>query len=110
MSTFNPQPDLTATEELVAYLDGELSFEASRRVEQRLATGAAFPRQLNDLDEAWSALDALPSTVVDDDFTRTTIEMVSVAAARDRGAEAVARLAGHRRERGGGGGPGARGA
>ena len=82
-STSDSQSDLLINEELVAYLDGELSPEESRRVEERLATDADYRQQLRDLDQAWEALDALPATNVDDNFARTTIEMVAVAAQRD---------------------------
>jgi hypothetical protein len=70
-------------EELVAYLDGELAPDASRRIEQRLASDPDFRQQLRELDQAWEALDALPRASVDDDFARTTIEMVALAAQRD---------------------------
>jgi hypothetical protein len=83
MSTSDSQPDLLVNEELVAYLDGELSPEESRRVEERLALDADYRQRLRDFDQAWEALDALPATNVDDHFARTTIEMVAVAAQRD---------------------------
>ena len=83
MSTSDLQPDDARTEELVAYLDGELPDEAARLVEQRLATDDDYRRQLGELDQAWSALEALPTPTVDDKFARTTIEMVALAAQRD---------------------------
>ena len=67
----------------MAYLDGELSAEECRRVEQRLANDADYRRRLTELEQAWSALEALPPTKVDDDFARTTIEMVDRAAEGD---------------------------
>jgi hypothetical protein len=79
-------------EELVAYLDGELPPDECRRVEERLATDAGYRQQLRDLDQAWEALESLPATSADDNFARTTIEMVTVAAEReacDRAAEAA---------------------
>ena len=79
----HPQPDTPDTDELVAYLDGELSADECRRVERRLASDADYRRRLTELEQAWSALEALPPTMVDDDFARTTIEMVAVAAERD---------------------------
>jgi hypothetical protein len=48
-----------------------------------LAADAAYRAQLHGLDRAWAALDALPSTRAGDDFARTTMEMVSVAAHSD---------------------------
>ena len=77
----NPNRPLpTPPEELVAYLDGELSPDECRRVEERLAGDADYRQQLRDLDQAWEALDALPAASAGDDFARTTIEMVTVAA------------------------------
>jgi hypothetical protein len=67
----------------VAYLDGELPPEECRRVEERLASDADYRQQLRDLDQAWEALESLPSTNADDNFARTTIEMVTVAAERE---------------------------
>jgi hypothetical protein len=97
MSTSRLQPGTPETDELVAYLDGELSAEDCRRVERRLASDSDYRRQLSDLEQAWSALEALPQTVVDDDFARTTIEMVTVAAERDRSETSVSRAAASRR-------------
>jgi hypothetical protein len=96
--TSDSQSDLLANEELVAYLDGELAPEESRRVEERLANDAEYRQQLRDLDQAWEALDALPATQVDDDFARTTIEMVTVAAQRDA-AQRTAQVASSNRSR-----------
>jgi hypothetical protein len=83
MSESDPQPDNNRTAELVAYLDGELSGEAARQVEKRLATDEDYRHELGELDQAWSALDALPTATVDDKFARTTIEMVALAAQKD---------------------------
>jgi len=77
-------------EEMVAYLDGELSPEASLRVEQRLAADENYRRRLQRLDRAWNALDELPLTTVDDRFSRTTMTMVVDAAAHDLQAKTVA--------------------
>jgi hypothetical protein len=82
-STAGPVPDLPAEEELVAYLDGELPPEACRRVEARLAADAAYRQRLHDLDQAWEALEALPAMRADEDLARTTLELVTVAAADD---------------------------
>ena len=60
-------------EEIVAYLDGELSSEESARVERRLASDEAYRQQLQGIDRAWHALDDLPMATVDDRFSRTTL-------------------------------------
>jgi hypothetical protein len=83
MPPTDPQTDIRPGDELVAYLDGELSPEECRQIEDRLAADADYRRQLHELDQAWEALDALPKPAVDDNFARTTIEMVSVAAQQD---------------------------
>jgi hypothetical protein len=82
-SIIDPQPEHPANEELVAYLDGELAPEECRRVEDRLATDDEYRQELRDLDQAWEALNALPTTAVDDGFARTTIELACVAAQED---------------------------
>jgi anti-sigma factor RsiW len=70
-------------EELVAYLDGELDGEDSLRVERRLAEDAAYRQALQELEKAWDLLDALPHAHPDEDFTRTTVEMVVLSARQD---------------------------
>jgi hypothetical protein len=82
-SLANPQPELPTADDLVAYLDGELAPDDCRRVEQRLATDADYRQQLRDLDQAWEALDSLPSAKATEDLTRTTLELVTVAAEGD---------------------------
>jgi len=79
-SVAQPQPDVPLAEELVAYLDGELPPDECRRIEQRLAQDASYRQQLRELDQAWEALNALPAAQADDEFARTTIELVAVAA------------------------------
>jgi anti-sigma factor RsiW len=99
MSDPTPQPLDAATQELVAYLDGELPAAAAQRVEERLATDEEYRRQLGELDQAWSALDALPTPTVDDKFARTTIEMVALAAEKDVSQRTAAESAERRRRR-----------
>jgi hypothetical protein len=89
----NSKPDESAMEQLTAYLDGELDEQVSREVEQRLGDDDGYREQLKQLDEAWELLDHLPRAEADDVFTRTTVEMVAVAAEDD------ARLAEHGRRR-----------
>jgi hypothetical protein len=77
-------------EEIVAYLDGELSPADSARVEQRLASDEAFRQQLQGMERAWKALDELPLAVVDDKFAKTTMEMTVRTAAAEVKAKTVA--------------------
>ncbi len=72
-----PDADL---EEIVAYLDGELSSDASARVERRLSSDEDFRQELQGIERAWHALDELPMTTVDDRFSRTTMSLVIDAA------------------------------
>ena len=99
-SITDPQSDAPSdapSEELVAYLDGELSPEECRRVEERLAQDADYRQQLRDLDQAWEALDVLPAATVDDHFAHTTIEMVTVAAKDDLSQHAAQTAAANRK-------------
>lgn len=67
-------------EELVAYLDGELDQEATRRVEQLLAADPEVRETLRQLEQTWEMLDGLGTADLDDAFTQTTLEMVAVEA------------------------------
>lgn len=70
-------------EELTAYLDDELEGEAVSRVEQRLARDAEYREELARLERAWGLLDRLPRAALDENFTKSTIEMVAVAASQE---------------------------
>ena len=70
-------------EEISAYLDGELSAEDGREVEERLAAEPRFRDELQGLERAWRLLDELPRTEVDERFAATTVEMVALKAADD---------------------------
>lgn len=70
-------------EELTAYLDGELDTESSRRIEELMARDPRVREMMAELDGAWRLLDTLDSAVVDDRFTRTTLEMAAQAAAEE---------------------------
>ncbi|MDX1946578.1 MAG: hypothetical protein SFU86_14345 [Pirellulaceae bacterium] len=78
----NTEPHTTADldEELVAYLDGELDPAACARVERRLADDPAYRSRLAGLERAWDLLDTLQRTEADDNFTRSTVEMVALRA------------------------------
>ncbi|HEY2146871.1 MAG TPA: hypothetical protein VGH32_02975, partial [Pirellulales bacterium] len=70
-------------EELVAYLDGQLDSEAARQVEARLASEDRVRRRLQELAQSWDMLDQLPHAVADDTFTRSTVQMVALAAEKE---------------------------
>jgi hypothetical protein len=73
----------TQLEDIVAYLDGELSGESYALVERRLASDEDFRQELQSVERAWMALDDLPMTTVDDRFSRTTMSLVIEAATED---------------------------
>lgn len=86
MSESLDQPESTPVDpsvELVAYLDGELDAEASRRVEERLARDTSARRELQTLEKTWGLLNWLPRTEVGESFTHTTVEMIAVKASED---------------------------
>ncbi|MGY8770576.1 MAG: anti-sigma factor family protein [Pirellulales bacterium] len=71
-------------EQLVAYLDGELVDEQRAEVESRLASDETFRRRLQELDQTWELLSELPVAEVDEEnFTRSTVEMIAVAASQE---------------------------
>lgn len=69
-------------EQLVAYLDGELDPEESRRVDERLSD-PLMRKKLQGLQRSWDLLDELTPCPVDEAFTRSTMEMVTVAAVEE---------------------------
>jgi anti-sigma factor RsiW len=73
-STIEPFGD----EELVAYLDGELDDEASRRIEERLRTDEAVRMRLQRLERTWQILETLPRREPDEALHRSTVEMLAV--------------------------------
>ena len=84
-------------EQLVAYLDGELDDESSRSLEQRLATDSGLRSQLSRLERTWDMLDQLGRAEVGEAFTRTTIEMVALAAEQEQQQEEAERPVRRRR-------------
>lgn len=77
-------------EQIVAYLDGELSPVDEALIQRQLAEDDSFRLEVQSIDRAWAALDALPGVTVDDKFSQTTMEMVVGAAQQDLVARTVA--------------------
>jgi anti-sigma factor RsiW len=79
------QPDQVDQEsqQIVAYLDGELDAVANAEIEKRLADDAEFALRLQQLQRAWDLLDDLPRANNNIDFTRSTVELVTVSAEDD---------------------------
>jgi anti-sigma factor RsiW len=83
MSSEPQKTENSLEEQLVAYLDGELDAESARRIEERLASEPEVREALNRLERTWDMLDELGATPAGESFTRTTLEMVTVAAEED---------------------------
>ena len=73
----------TIDEELVAYLDGELSPDQAARIERRMAEDPTYRARLNQLERAWDLLDTLNRSEADDDFVHSTVEMVAIQAVEE---------------------------
>jgi ferric-dicitrate binding protein FerR (iron transport regulator) len=83
-ATPDPPADPALLEEqLVAYLDHELDEASSRRVEKLLATDPQVRQRLRQLQQSWDALDELLPADLDPSFTRSTLEMVALAAEQE---------------------------
>src|SRR5688572_2317781 len=65
-------------DELVAYLDDELSPEDAARVSRRLMEDPAYQQRLAQLQKAWDLLDTLQKAEPGAEFTRSTVEMVAI--------------------------------
>lgn len=76
-------PPMPPDEELVAYLDGELDAEQSRRIEALLASDAEVRRRVQALERTWDMLDELDAMPADARFTHSTLEMVAFSARRE---------------------------
>jgi anti-sigma factor RsiW len=78
MNERSPTDSTIVEDELVAYLDGELSADDEARVIRRLTEDPAFQQRLAQLQKAWDLLDVLQKAEPDAEFTRSTVEMVAV--------------------------------
>ncbi len=67
-------------DQLVAYLDGEVTEEERIAIEKRLEDDEEYRNRLVDLQGAWRILDRLPTAHADESFTRSTIAMVAIGA------------------------------
>lgn len=69
-------PSNSITEELTAYLDGELDEATQVAVESRLGNDSAYLAELQALQQTWETLDHLPAINAGKSFTETTMELV----------------------------------
>jgi anti-sigma factor RsiW len=65
------------TEDLVAYLDGELAGDDARAIEGRLSCDTTVRKEAEALQQAWDLLDYLPRPEVSPNFTHRTLDRVS---------------------------------
>ena len=68
------------SEDLIAYLEGDLSEEQKKIVETKLAQDSVLRKELEQLRASWDMLDALETKESDPGLTRSTMEMVAVCA------------------------------
>lgn len=78
----SPEP-ASLDEQLVAYLDGELTPAEREQIEHLLASDPGVRRRLVELERSWELLDELDRPEPDDAFVRTTLEMAAVEAGDD---------------------------
>lgn len=71
------------SQQIVAYLDGELDSATNAEIEKRLADDTEFALRLQQLQRAWELLDELPRAKSNIDFTRSTVELIAVSAEDD---------------------------
>jgi anti-sigma factor RsiW len=69
--------------DLIAYLDGEVDADTRQKIERCLAQDPQLLQRMREHQQAWDLLDELPREEVSDDFAQTTLQMVTVAAAKD---------------------------
>ena len=74
MTGKNYPPDIH--ENLVAYLDGELTERQTRAVEKALSTDPSLRQRLAELKQTWQMLDTLPHPQATGAFTQQTMETV----------------------------------
>lgn len=70
-------PSDNQTDELTAYLDGELTPSEVQSLESRLASDANLRRELGQLQKAWDLLDAIPRAKADETFSTTTMSLAA---------------------------------
>ena len=67
-----PRPE----DELVAYLDGELSEQEMQSLDNILTQNPTARAEVEQLRQTWELLDALPRSAVTEDFTARTVASI----------------------------------
>jgi anti-sigma factor RsiW len=86
-----------ARAELVAYLDGELSEDAARAVEDKINSDPTLRAEVDSLSRTWELLDYLPTHDPSPSFTHRTLERVTATRPRISATALAARNAYWRR-------------
>lgn len=73
---------LGESEELIAYLDGELEPAAARELEERLLLDGSLRSRLSEYQRSWDMLDELPRAEAGSAFVRSTIETVAASSSQ----------------------------
>ena len=76
MTSGSPSKKAGVTEQLVAYLDGELDESETASIEQQLRNDSKLRQMAEGLDHAWNMLDALETVSVDEEFSQRTLETI----------------------------------
>ena len=71
------EPEPEQSEELVAYLDGELNDEAATQVEETLVKDADVRKDVEQMTRAYELLDLLPSARASEHFTEKTLSAIT---------------------------------
>ncbi len=83
--------DSQQTEDLVAYLDGELNDDEASRVEETLTDQAAIRQDVEKLTRVWELLDMLPEPKRSANFTERTLSAIQTQRAQTEADEADTR-------------------
>ncbi len=76
-------PPSSIDELLSAYLDNELSAEASEEVEQLLTDDTRARERLQQMQQDWDMLDLLPAAEASERFTQTTMEQAALVSSSE---------------------------
>ena len=78
---------------LVAYLDGELSDAAAAEIEQLLVDSPEARREIEELTRTWKLLDQLPQVRASETFTQSTMATIAVGEKKPKAKPARAKSA-----------------
>ncbi len=91
--------DSRQSENLVAYLDGELNDDAASRVEETLTEQAPIRQEVEKLTRVWELLDLLPESKASAKFAERTLSAIQTRQAEAEGEAADTRPIATQRDR-----------